>query len=284
VPDGGRPGSLSSRLSTATRLLLVEDEDDIAEFLRAYFRASGYDLVRIDPTSAQQVIAAIDEHQPECIMLDYGLRGFSGNEAYRLIRSADRFAFLPVIVVTADVTARAAAAQQATGIDGFVEKPFNVNSLAEMVSSRIESAKVLAPAGRDDEFSVMSQRYLDARINDELTVARHGGVPLAFALLRVEGGDDAVHEVIKLIRSTLTEHAVLGRTDSKELAVLVPDVAAIDLRDPLDRVLGELRPIGVAAGVASYPDHAQNADGLFMAADAALADAIGAGERVRVAI
>ena len=284
MPDGGRPGSLSSRLSGARRLLLVEDEDDIAEFLRAYFRASGYDLVHLDPTSAQQVVAAVDEHKPECVLLDYGLRGFSGNEAYRLLRSAGRFAFLPVIVVTADITARAAVAQQATGIDGFVEKPFNVNSLAEVVSSRIEAAKVLAPVGRDEEFSVMSQRYLDARINDELTVARHGGRPLAFALLRVEGGDQAVHDVIDLIRSTLTDQAVLGRTDSKELAVLVPDVAAIELRHPLDRALGDLRPIVVAAGVAGYPDHAQNAGGLFMAADSALADAVDAGERVRVAI
>lgn len=284
MPDGGRPGSLSNRLSDTARLLVVEDDDDIAEFLRAYFRASGYDLVRIDPTSADQVVTAIDEHRPECVLLDYGLRGFSGNDAYRLVRSADRFAFVPVIVVTADLTARPAAAQQATGIDGFVEKPFNVNALADLVSKRIEAAKRLAPIGRDVEFSVMTQRYLDARINDELAVARHGGRPLAFALLRVRGGDDAVHEVIDFMRLTLTDQAVLGRTDSKELAVLVPDVAADDLRHPLDRALGDLRPIIVAAGVAGYPDHAQNADGLFMAADSALAEAEDAGERVRVAI
>src|SRR5204862_2585121 len=117
VPDLGRPGSLSHRLSASTRILAVEDEEDIAEFLRAYFRASGYDLMHLDPSSPADVVDAIDEHRPDLILLDYRLRGFSGGDAYRLIRSQERFAFVPVIVVTGDAAAQATTADTATGLD-----------------------------------------------------------------------------------------------------------------------------------------------------------------------
>ena len=90
----------------------MEDDDDIAEFLRAYFRASGYDLVRIDPLSAKEVVDAVDEHTPDLVLLDYRLRGFSGHEAYRLLRAQDRFAFVPVIVVTNLTTIRGGPKQQ----------------------------------------------------------------------------------------------------------------------------------------------------------------------------
>src|SRR4051812_31959468 len=109
VVERDRRGSLSSRLGADTCLLVVEDDDDIAAFLRAYFRASGYRFERIDPTTPEEVILAMDEHTPDVVLLDYGLRGFSGHDAYRMIRSLDRFAFLPVIVVTADESARSRA-------------------------------------------------------------------------------------------------------------------------------------------------------------------------------
>ena len=55
MSERGRPGSLSHRLAATTRILAVEDEADIAEFLRAYFRATGYDLIHLDPESATEV-------------------------------------------------------------------------------------------------------------------------------------------------------------------------------------------------------------------------------------
>jgi PleD family two-component response regulator len=307
VPEVGRPGSLSSRLTAATRLLVVEDEIDIADFLRAYFRASGYEIVHLDPTSAAEVIEAADKEQPACILLDYGLRGFSGDEAYRLLRSDDRFAFTPVIVVTADLTARPTAASRSSGIDGFAAKPFNVNALSDLVADRVEAAAKLMSIGRDPTFDVMTQRYLDARLADELTVAAHrGGSPLAFAMLHLRGvtgvagtSVDAngfvVREMVAFMRDRLPASAVLGHMDSDELAALVPGMTPDELRAVLDLALDEVRAaihvpgsagaiIDVAAGIAGYPEHAHTPDELFMAADAALADAIDAGERVRVAL
>jgi DNA-binding response OmpR family regulator len=287
---------LSHRLSASTRILAVEDEDDIAEFLRAYFRASGYDLIHLDPTSPADVVDAIDEHRPDLILLDYRLRGFSGDDAYRLIRSQERFAFVPVIVVTGDATAKAKTADTATGLDGFVSKPFNVNTLAGIVAERLEAARTVAEGGRDESLGLMTQAYLTARLSDEITIATAGhSVSFALVQLRTLGaigsaaGPDGVtyvvRELIAIARAHLPDGAVLGRTETSELAVVVSGPAAAGLEPALSAALaaipekvslpgGATVTIELAAGLASFPEHAGSVDELYMAADAALADAV----------
>src|SRR5437762_8737000 len=93
-------GGLMSRLEPTETVLVVEDEHDIATFLRAYFRASGTDVVHVDPTTAAEVADAVATHKPTCVLLDLNLRGFNGLEAYRQIR--ERGTPTPVIIVTAD--------------------------------------------------------------------------------------------------------------------------------------------------------------------------------------
>src|SRR5436305_12157978 len=80
-------GGLISRLEPTETVLVVEDEHDIATFLRAYFRASGTDVVHLDPTAPADVADAVAAHEPTCVLLDLNLRGFSGLEAYEAVRA-----------------------------------------------------------------------------------------------------------------------------------------------------------------------------------------------------
>jgi DNA-binding response OmpR family regulator len=129
--------SLTSRLEPTETVLVVEDEHDIATFLRAYFRASGTDVVHVDPTTPQEVAAAVATHNPTCVLLDLNLRGFSGIDAYREIRAAGNDT--RVIVVTADpnpATHRAALQQ---GVAAIVQKPFSAKELYALVASKTTS-------------------------------------------------------------------------------------------------------------------------------------------------
>lgn len=298
-----RPGSLTARLAATTRVLVVEDDPDIADFLRAYFRASGYDVVHVDPTSCDEGLAAVREHRPDCVLLDLWLRGFSGLQLYRRIRTHDELDCLPVIVLTADIAAKDRTEPMATGIDGFVPKPFGADELAELVSSRIAAAKALAERGVVDPVSgALSAAALDGRIAAEVEMASTTGEPLTFALVALRAAkeldgpvaDWVVRRLVDALRPALPVGSVVGRTGGGELAVLVPGVAAAGAAEVLDQALrpvrgahelpggGEVRPDPVA-GVASWPAHAVDGEGLFMAADAALAEALGGAGAVAVA-
>lgn len=307
MPEHSRPGSLTGRLSATTRLLVVEDDPDIADFLRAYFRASGYDVVHLDPSSADEVLAAVREHRPDCLLLDLWLRGFSGLQVYRRLRSDEAFDVLPVIVLTADVAAKPRAEPMASGIDGFVAKPFGAADLAGLVSGRIAEARSLAERGIvDPTTGALSPAALDARIAAELTMAETAGEPLTFALVTLRslrelqsslGGDGLgwlVRTLVEELRAALPDTAVVGRTESAEVAVLLPGVPAWSAAEILEQAItasrrarslpggAEVRPDPVA-GVAGWPEHAVDAEGLFMAADAALADGTATAAAVTVA-
>ncbi len=305
MPEDHRLGSVARRLAATERVLVIEDEHDIADFLRAYFRASGYDLVHIDPDTPLAVLEALDANEPDCVLLDLNLRGFSGAEAYRLLRTEPRYALTPVIVVSARPDAQELVPAKG-GIDAFVTKPFNVNALAELVVERIASAERLREAAATDHASgLLGHEYVEARLVDELTVAAPDR-PAAFALVRLLGldeitasvGDDGtgfvVKELVRRARELLPDDAALGLTRTDELAVLLPGATAqeaakaltfaIDSLDELELKGGATVPLRFAIGVAAFPEHAADADGIYMAADAALADAVDQGAPLAVAI
>lgn len=294
MSDDPRLGPVTRRLAATQRVLCVEDEADVAGFLRAYFRASGYDLVHLDPDDTEDVMDALEEHRPDLVLLDMRLRGFFGSDAYRRMRSVDRWAFVPVVMVSADVEADPHF-EPPRGIDAFVPKPFNTDSLAALVKDRIARAKELAAVGTDQSLQMFTQDYLEARLADEIALAGSGGA-FAFALVQLQATDDVVAEVgddgldhllgslVARARELLPLEAVFGFTNRHELAVLLPRLTPRDaypiLRKTLDDLVGDFRfaggavvPVGLAGGLAAYPANAADPDGLFMAADSALAAA-----------
>jgi diguanylate cyclase (GGDEF)-like protein len=305
MPEDPPLGSVARRLAATEHVLVVEDERDIADFLRAYFRAAGYAFTHIDPDTPLAVLDALDEHKPDCVLLDLNLRGFSGVEAYRLLRTDDRYALLPVIVVSARPDARELLSGIG-GVDAFVTKPFNVNTLADLVAERVASAaRLRTDTASDPVTGLLGQDYVEARLTDELTVVAPGG-PAAFALVRLltaaeiatavgnDGRDYVARELVRRARELLPADAALGLARTDELTVLLPgctSAEAVDqLRDATRTIDAVQLPGGaeveirLAVGVAAYPEHASDADGLYMAADAALADAVDRGQPVAVAI
>ncbi len=136
-------GSITARLTASTRVLVIEDSVDIAEFLRAYFRASGYQLDHIDPESPEAALEAARSLDPSVILLDVTLRGFSGLEVYRLLHGDPAFVRVPVILVTGDSQARLRAVGLARDIDGHVSKPFSVGALATLVAELVAAAQAV---------------------------------------------------------------------------------------------------------------------------------------------
>jgi DNA-binding response OmpR family regulator len=305
MPDQTKLGPVARRLAATRRVLCIEDEPDIAAFLRAYFRAAGYDLVHLDPTDPDEVLQALVEHEPDLVLLDIRLRGFSGTEAYRRMRGDERWAFTPVVMVSAHAMADPSF-RKPTGLDAFVPKPFNTNVLAELVRERIDAAEALAQRGRDARRELFSQDYLTARLSDEMALAGPDGhLTLGIVRLRSLGGvlaevgdeglDHLVLDLIDRARHLLPPGVVIGATRRDEVAVLLPGTGPRDAyalaRTVLTELQGEFRfkggavvPVELAAGLAAYPDSATDPDGLFMAADAALAEAGEQGILVQLAL
>jgi len=108
------------------RVVLVDDDVDTCETLSELLKFDGYS-VRF-ATTAQDAIAAVDEYQPVCALVDLGLPDLDGCELSRRLRAK----YGPDLVLIA-VTGRTGAQEQdialESGIDHVLSKPLSLERL-----------------------------------------------------------------------------------------------------------------------------------------------------------
>ena len=262
-----RPGSLSARLTSRTTVVVVEDEADIAGFLGAYFRASGLEMVHVNPRGTEEVVDAVRAHRAACVLLDLNLVGFSGLEVLARFRDDPALACIPVVVVSAHT----AAAQQCRdlGARAFVAKPFNVSDLYDQVFALVSrDAAATARPSSSTPARAMTRDELEDKIGRALLRAHRDRTSISLVLVRVGA------EAADGLRAALPTGAVVGCTGPDEIAVLLPGTEAAQASATVGAALAAIDDADrVRAGVAAAPEHASTIDELYMAADSALADA-----------
>ena len=110
-----------------TRILVVEDEEHLAEGLRFNLEAEGYEVeVAADGLRAVEALSA-RERAVDLVILDLMLPGLSGFEVLRRARAAGDF--VPVLILTAkdEIEDRVRGLEE--GADDYLVKPFRLDEL-----------------------------------------------------------------------------------------------------------------------------------------------------------
>ncbi len=135
----------------AAKILIVEDEDALVTLLTYNLEAAGYDVAAVK--SGDEALLAIDEEQPDLVILDWMLPSLSGIEICRQIRAGSATRALPVIMLTARGEEADRLRGLATGADDYIVKPFSVAEVLARVkallrrSSPEKTSDVLERAG-----------------------------------------------------------------------------------------------------------------------------------------
>ncbi len=118
------------------KVLLVEDEDNIALALEHLIARQGYALRRIaDGTLAME---AIVEDHPDLVVLDVMLPGSSGYEICQSIRRDAKLADIKVLMMTARGGEVERRKGMALGADDFMTKPFATSDLTNRIKTLLE--------------------------------------------------------------------------------------------------------------------------------------------------
>src|SRR5262245_864201 len=130
-----------------TRILIVEDDPDIADLVAHYLDKAGFVTERV--VSGREALAAIAAKPPDLVVLDLMLPQVDGLEICRMVRSEKKTASIPIIMVTA----RADESQRIVGLelgaDDYLAKPFSPNELVARVRALLRRAhRGPAPAAR----------------------------------------------------------------------------------------------------------------------------------------
>ena len=114
-----------------TRILVVEDDRDIAELVERYLQKAGFSTEL--RSSGREALKAIAERTPDLLVLDLMLPHVDGLEICRVVRSDPRTAAIPIIMLTARADESERIVGLEIGADDYVAKPFSPNELVARV-------------------------------------------------------------------------------------------------------------------------------------------------------
>ena len=144
----GRGPEMTRPDGTPLRVLVVDDEPNIAELLRMALRYEGWD-VEVALTGSQAVSTA-RKQGPDAVVLDMMLPDFDGMEVLRRLRTEQ--ADVPVLFLTARDAVEDRVAGLTAGGDDYVTKPFSL----EEVVARLRALMRRAGAQQTAEHSILT--------------------------------------------------------------------------------------------------------------------------------
>ena len=154
------------------KILVVDDEEALAEVLEAYLENEGFDVIRTgDGRTA--VDLALSE-RPDLVLLDLNLPRLPGLDAFREIRAQ---ADIPVIMVTARGSEVDRVVGLELGADDYVSKPYSPREVVARVKSvlRRQRPAVAVPSTRPAHDVV---RIGDLAIDRTAHEVRRGGTTI----------------------------------------------------------------------------------------------------------
>jgi two-component system alkaline phosphatase synthesis response regulator PhoP len=162
-------------LTGKPRILLVEDEPEMARISQGYLREAGY-VVRHAATGADAL--RIFEAEPlQLVVLDIGLPDMSGFEIARRIRTGRKYSNVPIIMLTALDDEKDKVRGLEIGADDYVTKPFSAPELVARIGAMLRRAHARKPDVQTLTWGNRDQLKLDS-VTRQATL---DGKPVALA-------------------------------------------------------------------------------------------------------
>ncbi len=199
---------------TKSKILIVEDDLDVAEMLNAYFRVQGYEVFTVN-WGEDGVRSSLQNH-PELVILDIRLPDIDGYEVARRLRSDRRTSEIPIIFLTEKRDRSDRLLGLEIGADDYITKPFDVQELRLRVRNAL---KRVSQGSLTNPVTGLPERDLvDEKLSEVIGVA---GSSLLFVVLEnmdtfretygFVASDDVLRAISLMIGNTMRE--VCGSDD-----------------------------------------------------------------------
>jgi DNA-binding response OmpR family regulator len=145
-----------------SKILIVEDDLDIAEMLNAYFRVQGYEVFTVN--WGEDGVRAAQTVLPNLIILDIRLPDIDGFEVARRVREDRRTNEIPIIFLTEKRDRSDILQGLEVGADDYITKPFDVQELRLRVRNslkRVSQASLTNPVSGLPEGALVDEKLSD---------------------------------------------------------------------------------------------------------------------------
>ena len=231
---------------TDPKILIVEDDLDVAEMLNSYFRGQGYEVFAVN-WGRDGVRSATTVH-PDLVILDIRLPDIDGFEVATQLRSERRTHDIPIIFLTEKRDRADRLRGLELGGDDYITKPFDMQELHLRVRNALR--RMNRGALTDPISGLPVGEFLDERLSEYMRKGSYA--VLLISLENMDGfreaygfvaADDVLRAVSVMITNTLRELSspddFLGHMAPTEFLLVVPSGNLPGLKDRLRIRLGQ---------------------------------------------
>ncbi len=248
-----------------SKILIVEDDLDVAEMLNAYFRVQGYDVFTVN--WGEDGVRAAQTVLPDLLILDIRLPDIDGYEVARRVRTDRRTNEIPIIFLTEKRERIDRLQGFEVGADDYITKPFDVQELRLRVRNalkRVHQGSLTNPVSGLPEGPLVEERLSDV-IHKSGWALIHICINHLDAFREAYGfvaSDDVLRAISLMIHNTMKESGsmedFLGHISPTDfVVVLTPtNLAAFQdrIRSRLEQSLDYFYPIKDREQAAKQPD------------------------------
>ena len=116
-------------------ILIVEDSPDNMKLFRTVLSLRGHTVVPLP--GGDNLLEALDQHQPDLILMDIQLPGRDGFALLEDVRASNAHSSRRVLALTAHAMAGDREKAQAAGFDGYITKPIDVRTFAGEIEAAL---------------------------------------------------------------------------------------------------------------------------------------------------
>jgi two-component system, cell cycle response regulator DivK len=120
---------------TASTILVVDDNATNLKLARLLLQAEGYE-VRL-ASDAEEALSAINDVEPDLILMDLQLPGLDGLELTRRLKQDPKRNNIIVLAFTAYAMKGDEEKARAAGCDGYITKPIDTNTLPKTIADHL---------------------------------------------------------------------------------------------------------------------------------------------------
>ncbi len=166
-----------------TRILVVEDDLEIAEPLVRTLQGEGYTVAHVEDGAT--ALALIEQTHPDAVVLDLGLPKIDGIDVCRTVR--ERGDDVPILILTARTSELDLVVGLDAGADDYLQKPFRSSELLARLRAMLRRAGGIAGDVLSSGELVIDTQARMCRVNDEVIALTPTEFDLLELLMRNSG-------------------------------------------------------------------------------------------------
>ncbi|MBN2289131.1 MAG: response regulator [Candidatus Glassbacteria bacterium] len=181
--------------SATSRVLVVDDEDDIRSGLVFFLRKEGYES--LEARNGREAMEVITLEKPDLVLLDLMMPEVNGLELCQQLKNNEETRLLPVVMITAVHSQEEKIKAIDAGADDFLNKPINIAELRARVKSLLRMKHLNDLLDRSDNVIASLANAIEAK--DKYTEGHNERVSrYAVALVRAAGLPERDQEIVRM--------------------------------------------------------------------------------------